>query len=55
MKIFEDLNIKPGISTSQGLQKSEPGKARKNFRLLRKKYIDDVEEEEVVLYEAEGF
>ena len=51
LKIFDDLNIKPGMSTSQGLQKCEPGKARrKTFRHLRKKYIDDVEEKKGVVH-----
>lgn len=69
LKIFEDLDIKPGMFTCQGAQKCDQSRIRlsakkfketvksrrKTLRHLRKKYIDNVEEVEGVMYEAGGF
>ena len=66
LKIFEDLDIKPGMFTCQGAQKCDQSRIRlsaktkskvgkKILRHLGKKFIDNVEEVERVMYEAEGF
>jgi hypothetical protein len=69
LKIFEDLDMKPGMFTCQGAQKCDQSRIRlsarksketvksrrKTLRHMRKKYIDNVEGVEGVMYEAGGF
>ncbi len=69
LKLFEDLDIKPGFFTCKGAhdcdqariklsakKSSEKVKGRrKSLRHLRKKYLDNAEDKEGVTYEAGGF
>lgn len=69
LKIFEDLDIKPGVFTFKGAQhcdrqriqlsarktKEATKNRRKTLRHLRKKYIDEAEEKEGVTYEKGAF
>ena len=69
IKLFHDLDINPGVFTFKGAQdcndsriklsaknKKNPIKDRRTtLRHLRKRYIDEVEEKEGVMYDAGGF
>ncbi len=69
LKLFEDLDIKPGFFTCKGAhdcdqariklsakKSSEKVKGRrKSLRHLRKKYLDNAEDKEGVTYEAGSF
>ena len=69
LKIFEDLDIKPGSFTVQGCQDCDQSRIelsakkskeivksrRKTLRYLRKRFVDDMEEKEGVVYEAGSF
>jgi hypothetical protein len=69
LKLFKDLDIEPGVFTLKGAEKCDVSriklsakkskdsvkKQRKTLRHLRKKYIDDAEEKEGVVYEGGSF
>jgi hypothetical protein len=69
LKIFEDLDIKPGSFTAQGCQDCDQSRIelsakksketvksrRKTLRHLRKNFVDEIEEKEGVVYEAGSF
>ena len=69
LKIFEDLDIKPGSFTAQGCQDCDQSRIelsakksketvksrRKTLRHLRKNFVDEIEEKEGVVYESGSF
>ena len=69
LKIFEDLDITPGVFTGKGAQDCDTSRIklsaqrfkekvktrRKTLRHLRKSYIDSTEAKEGVTYEAGSF